>query len=84
MQTTNQKLSLGAAVEMLCQHAGAVAADGASATDLVARRLERVLVRGGNQRLAAALAALAQELTSVSSGTKRQPKAEQLLFARAA
>jgi len=87
MKTTDRnstKLSLGATVELLCQGASAIAADGDSAADLAAHRLERVLVRGGNMRLAAALATLAQELIPVSSGTKRQPKAETLLFARAA
>ena len=87
MKTTNQnskKLSLSATVEMLCQDAGAVAPDDGSAADLAARRLERVLVRGGNMRLAAALAALGQELVPASSGTNRQPQAERVLFARAA
>jgi hypothetical protein len=84
MKTTDRnstKLSLSATVEMLCQDTGALAADDGSAVDLAARRLERVLVRGGNLRLAPALAALAQELVPVSSGTKRQPQAERALFA---
>ena len=87
MQTTNQnskKLSLGATVEMLCQDARAVGADDSSVADLAARRLERVLLRRSNLRMAAALAALAQELAPASSSAKRQPKADELLFARAA
>lgn len=86
MLTTKQnskKLSLGATVEMLCQDARAVAADDFSITDLAARRLERVLIRGRNLRIADALAALAQELAPASSSA-RQPKGDELLLARAA
>ena len=87
MQTTTQnskKLSLGAMVEALCQDAGTVATDAPSVADLAAHRLERVLVRGGNLRLAAALAALARELAPPSSSANRQSTAEGFLVARAA
>jgi hypothetical protein len=46
-----------------------VAGDPATAAELAARRLERVLVRGGNLRLEAALVELANELRS----TRRHP-----------
>ena len=87
MQTRDQnskKLGLGATVEMFCQDASTVAADDSAVADLAARRLERLLLRGSNLRLAAALAALAEELASVCSGAQRRPKAEELLLARAA
>lgn len=86
MQTTNQnstKLTLGAMVEKLCRQGSAVAADHTAGADLAARRLERLLVRGGNVRLATALADLAQELAPVAVGTRRHSKADRF-FARAA
>src|SRR5579863_1389120 len=61
-----------------------VGTDAPSVADLAAHRLERVLVRGGNLRLAAALAALARELAPPSSSANRQSTAEGFLVARAA
>ena len=63
--TTNQNgktLSLGAMVEKLIDQAGAEAHDGVAPADLAARRLEQVLARGANARLANALVELASEL----------------------
>lgn len=63
--TTNRNaktLSLGAMVEKLFDQASAIANDGASAADLAAHRLEQVLTRGANARLATALSDLALEL----------------------
>jgi hypothetical protein len=48
-------------VEAGCESGGALGSDGAMAVDHAARRLERVLVRGHNVRIQAALAALALE-----------------------
>ena len=66
--TTNQNgktLSLGAMVEKLIDQAGAAAHDGVAPVDIAARRLEQVLARGANARLAAALGDLARELGPV-------------------
>lgn len=74
MKTTenSKMLSLGAMVEELFEQGNAVADDAVAAADLAARRLERVLVRGGNARLAVALADLALELAPASSGRSRR------------
>ena len=63
--TTNQNgttLSLGAMVEKLIDQASATANDGVAPADIAARRLEQVLARSANARLATALADLALEL----------------------
>lgn len=71
--TTNQKtLSLGAVVEKLFEQAEAVAENGVAAADLAACRLERVLARGANARLAAAVADLAREIAPVTVAAARR------------
>jgi hypothetical protein len=66
MQTREQsppKPRLGEVVEAAYALGSLVAAtDRETASDLAARRLERVLARGGNRHLAIALAGLAREL----------------------
>jgi hypothetical protein len=87
MQTTDRiakTLSLGAVVEMICRQESAVAIDQNAVADLAARRLERVLVRGGNARLAAALATLAQELAPTSSRATTRSRRGNFRLARAA
>ena len=71
-------------VEKLFEQGSAVADDAVSAADLAARRLERVLARGGNARLALALANLAVELAPASSSRRRRFEIESGLSARAA
>jgi hypothetical protein len=85
--TTNassKTLTLGTLVEKLVGRADAIADDGRDAADLAAHRLERVLVRGGNLRLAVALADLALELAPASSASRRQTETPSILLARAA
>lgn len=55
-------LSLGAMVEKLFDQASVAANDAGAAADFAAHRLEQVLTRGGNTRLAHALSDLALEL----------------------
>ena len=65
--TTNQKtLSLGAVVEKVFEQAEAVSENGVVAADLAACRLEWVLARGANARLASALADLAREIAPIT------------------
>jgi hypothetical protein len=64
-----ERLQLGEVVVAACELGSRVAGDPATAAELAARRLERVLVRGGNLRLEAALAELANELRP----TRRYP-----------
>jgi hypothetical protein len=54
---------LGETVAEACDMGGIIASDPTTAAELAGRHLERVLVRGCNARLAAALAALALEFT---------------------
>ena len=72
MQTREQnqpKARLGEVVEAAYALGSLVAAaDRATASDLAARRLERVLVRGRNRHLAVALAGLARELAPEAAG----------------
>jgi hypothetical protein len=87
IMTTNEssrKLTLGAMVEELVAGAGAMTTEGRAAAELAAQRLERVLVRGGNLRLAAALADLALELAAPSSASRRQRATRSFVAARAA
>lgn len=49
----------------------AVASDPATAGDLAARHLERLLLRGGNARVVAALADLAQDLAPTGRHSRR-------------
>jgi hypothetical protein len=60
-------LYLGQIVTAACDLGGTIAADRAVATELAARHLERVLVRGRNARIAAALAELANELAPLQA-----------------
>jgi hypothetical protein len=65
MQAREQNLPkprLGEVVEAAYALGNLVTTDRATASDLAARRLERVLARGSNRHLAAALAGLAREL----------------------
>jgi hypothetical protein len=65
MQTREQNLPkprLAEVVEAAYALGHLVAPDRATASDLATRRLERVLARGSNRHLAAALAGLAHEL----------------------
>ncbi len=65
MQTKHEistTLTLGEAVAAAYELGSAVAPDRATAADLAARHLERVLVRGSNARLALALEDLARDL----------------------
>ncbi|HVV48359.1 MAG TPA: hypothetical protein VHO06_01750 [Polyangia bacterium] len=86
MTTTesSKTLTLGAMVEKLVARADAIAGEGAPAADLAAHSLERVLARGGNLRLAAALAGLARELAPGSSTARRRFETPSLVLARAA
>jgi hypothetical protein len=87
IMTTNQSsntVTLGATVEKFLAGADAVAGKGATAAELAAHRLERVLVRGGNLRLAAVLADLASELAPTSSTTRRRSEMARFPAARAA
>jgi hypothetical protein len=80
--TTNRngkRLNLGAMVEKLFDQAEGAVSDAASAADLAARRLERVLTRGGNARLAIALSDLALELAPAYAGRRVQPAYETAL-----
>jgi hypothetical protein len=77
-------LNLGAMVEKLFEQGSTVADDAVAAADLAARRLERVLVRGGNARLAFALADLALELAPVSPRRYRRIDTRSFSSARAA
>lgn len=81
---SSKMLTLGATVEKLVASADALAGENAAAADLVAHRLERVLVRGGNLRLAAALADLARDLAPTSSISRRRADVPSLPAARAA
>lgn len=84
---TNQKsklMSLGAMVEKLVEQENALADGTVGAADLAAHRLERVLARGGNMRLAAALADLGRELAPVSSRRHRRLDPDAVLSAHAA
>lgn len=87
MTTTNRNgttLSLGAMVEKFFDQAEAAAGDAATAAELAARRLERVLTRGGNTRLALALSELAVELAPGRAGRPAQAAHELAHSARAA
>ena len=84
MNESSKTVTLGATVEMLVASADAVGATGSTAAELAAHRLERVLVRGGNVRLAAALADLAGELAPVSSNPRRRSETARFLAAHAA
>ena len=55
--------NVGDMVAAACEMGSAIASDPAVANELAARHLERVLVRGSNARLAAALAVLALQFT---------------------
>jgi hypothetical protein len=55
-------LKLGELVAAAYDLGTQVASDPSAAAELAARRLERVLLRGGNPRLQAAIAAFAKEL----------------------
>jgi hypothetical protein len=68
-------LRLGEIVAACYELGTTVASDRAMAADLAARHLERVLVRGSNARLVAALTDLARELD------RRGPLAQQELAA---
>jgi hypothetical protein len=63
--------TLGEAVETAYQLGSAMTPDRATAVGLAARRLERVLVRGRNERLALALADLARDLAPTGPRAKR-------------
>lgn len=77
-----QTVSLGNTISMLCQDAEVLTTDRRVAATLAASRLERVLVRAGNARLAMALAHLAGELAPTAS--RRRPYAAASLFVQAA
>jgi hypothetical protein len=47
----SQTLNLGEIVTAACELGGTIAADRAVATELAARHLERLLVRGSNARI---------------------------------
>lgn len=55
--------NVGEMIAAACEMGSAVASDPALANELAARHLERVLVRGSNARLAAALAVLALQFS---------------------
>ena len=66
MQTQHSKLQgkkLGDLIAAAYEMSSAVASDGATANELAARHLERVLARSANLRVVAALRGLARELT---------------------
>ncbi len=63
--------TLAEAVAAAYELGSAVAPDRATAADLAARHLERVLVRGSNARLALALADLARELAPAGPRARR-------------
>ena len=63
-------LNLGEAVAAAVDLGSAIAGDGDTASKLAARRLERVLLRGSNARLALAIAGLARDLAPRSAATK--------------
>lgn len=65
-QGTSQTERLGDLVVAAYEISGAVASDRATADELAARHLERVLVRGPNVRLVVALKGLARELARAS------------------
>lgn len=82
---TNQNgrtVTLGSTIAELCRDGEAIAEDARLGASLAGHRLERVLVRGGNARLAMALADLAGELAPTASRRRDLSTAD--LFARAA
>lgn len=78
----SKTLNLGEIVTAACELGGTLTADRAVATELAARHLERLLVRGRNARIAAALAELANELAP--SATRSAPRVSVPSMARAA
>ena len=74
MHTRNQNPEapkLGEIVAAAYELGSTLTPDRATATDLAARHLERVLVRGGNARLVAALADLGRELAAQGPRARR-------------
>ena len=63
--------NLGAVVAAAYAVSSAITSDPGAASELAARHLERVLVRGCNARLVAALRGLARELTPTSARVVR-------------
>lgn len=74
--------TLGDTIEALCRDGVAIARDSHLGASLAGSRLERVLVRAGNARLAMALADLAGELAPTASRRRDLSTAD--LFSRAA
>jgi len=64
-QTRHRTEQLGDAIAEAYEMSSAVASNRTTASELAARRLERVLARGANARLVAALRDLARELAPV-------------------
>jgi hypothetical protein len=74
MQTHQSKSGteqLGEAIAAAYETSTALAPNGTTASELAARRLERVLARGANVRLVAALRDLARELAPVRMRSAR-------------
>lgn len=67
----SQAQNLGDAVVAAVDLGAGVARDRSVASALAARHLERVLARGANRRLVAALASLARELAPTRARTPR-------------
>ncbi|HVZ72797.1 MAG TPA: hypothetical protein VHJ20_10525 [Polyangia bacterium] len=67
MDNHHASVTLGDFVTASFDLGAAVAGDTTNAAELAARHLERVLVRGSNLRLTAALAKLAREVGPVTS-----------------
>ncbi len=77
MQTNQPKFGtaqLGETIAAAYDTSSAVASNPTTAGELAARRLERVLARGANARLVAALRDLADELTPVRARPVRQDR----------
>ena len=67
MRTTERNsagISLGDVIAASCELGSAVSPDRGVAAELAARHVGRMLARGGNSRLAAAMTLLARELDS--------------------
>lgn len=76
MQTTERNsvgTSLGEAIEASCELGSAISPDSTVASELAARHVGRMLAQGGNARLAAALAMLANELGAGTPRVLRSP-----------
>jgi hypothetical protein len=70
-QPSVQTKKLGDVIAAAYEMSTAVASDGATANELAARHLERVLTRGANMRLVAALRGLARQLAPSRAHTAR-------------